>query len=198
MCGCRTTKSGIGRSTELRNRTAGITSTGYGIAYIRSALSPRDAKATANILKRAVPRLEASDAPQVTVAVIPGDAKRDKFVRFSLSTKDHETIELHCCESLSGKYGVPRDMMPEPSDQTIKLRFSSGLEKEVSAEDIVKAREDFRVAVVVRPDDTPFEVIAVMTTGGATWTIRGVFGRRSARRTISLRTRSITRLRPAC
>ena len=153
--------------TELRNRTAGITSTGYGIAYMRLALSPRDAKATANLLKRAVPRLEASDAPKVTVAVIPGDAKRDKFVRFSLSTKDHGTIEPHCCESLSGKYGPPRDMMPEPPDQIIKLHFSSGLEKEVSAEDVVKAGEDFRVAVVVRPDDTPFEVIAVMTTGGA-------------------------------
>ena len=153
--------------TDLRNRTSGISSPGYGIAYIRSALSPRDAKAAANLLKRAVPRLEASDAPQVAVAMIPGDEKRDTFVRFSLSTKDHGTVEFHCCESLSGKYGIPRDMTPEPPDQTIKLRFSSGSEKEVSAEDVIKAGEDFRVAVVVRPDDTPFEVIAVMTTGGA-------------------------------
>jgi len=153
--------------TELRNRTAGIPASGYGIAYIRSALSPRDAKATANLLKRAVPRLEASDAPQVAVAMIPGDAKRDKFVRFSISTKDHGAVEFHCCESLYGKYGVPRDMMPESPDQIIKLQFSSGSEKEVSAEDVLKAGEDFRVAVVARPDDTPFEVISVMTTGGA-------------------------------
>ena len=59
---------------ELRNRTSNISSPGYGIAYIRSALSPRDAKAVTNLLKRAVPRLEASDAPQVAVAIIPGDA----------------------------------------------------------------------------------------------------------------------------
>lgn len=152
---------------DLRNRTGGIPASGYGIAYIRSALSSRDAKATANLLKRAVPRLDASDAPQVAVAMIPGDAKRDKFVRFSISTKDHGTVEFHCCESVSGKYGVPHDMMPEPPDQIIKLQLSSGSEKEVSAEDVIQAGEDFRVAVVVRPDDTPFEVISVMTTGGA-------------------------------
>jgi hypothetical protein len=185
--------------TQLRNRTAGISSSGYGIAYIRSALSPRDAKATSNLLKRAVPRLEASDAPQIAVAMIPGDAMPDKFVRFSLLTKDHGTVEFHCCESLSGKYGVPRDMMPEPPGQFTKLRFSSGSEKEPSAEDIVKPGEDFRVAVVVRPDDTPFEVITVMTTGGAKQLDNpGAFVRRLARRTISSRTRLITKRRLAC
>jgi hypothetical protein len=153
--------------TELRNRTAGIPSSGYGIAYIRSALSPRDAKAAANLLKRAVPRLEASDAPQMAVAMIPGDAKRDSFVRFSITTEDQGTVEFHSCESLSGKYGVPRDMLPKPQDQIIELQFSSGSEKEVSAEDVIKVGEDFRVAVAVHPDNTPFEVIAVMPTGGA-------------------------------
>ena len=152
---------------ELRNRTSNISSSGYGIAYIRSALSPRDAKAVTNLLKRAVPRLEASDAPDVAVAIIPGDAKRNTFVRFSLSTRDHGSVEFHSCASVSGKYGVPRDMTPEPRDQIIKLRSSSGSEKELSAEDVIKTPEDFRVAVVVRRDDTPFEVIAVMTAGGA-------------------------------
>ena len=152
---------------ELRNRTSNISSSGYGIAYIRSALSPRDAKAVTNLLKRAVPRLEASDAPDVAVAIILGDAKRDTFVRFSLSTRDHGSVEFHSCASVSGKYGVPRDMTPEPHDQIIKLRSSSGSEKELSAEDVIKTPEDFRAAVVVRRDDTPFEVIAVMTTGGA-------------------------------
>jgi hypothetical protein len=185
---------------QLRNRTEGISSPGYGIAYIRSVLSPRDAKATANLLKRAVPRLEASDAPQVAIAMIPGDAMRDKFVRFPLSTKDHETVEFHCCEPLSGKYVIIRDMMPEPPDQITKLRFSSGSEKAVSAEDVVKAGEDFRVAVVVRLDDTPFEIIAVMTTGGAKQLDNPGRIREAVReaRTISSRTRSITKRRPAC
>jgi hypothetical protein len=33
------------------------------------------------------------------------------------------------------------------------------------AEDVVKEVEDFRVAIVIRPDDTPFEVLTVMPTG---------------------------------
>jgi hypothetical protein len=153
--------------TELRNRTSSISAPGYGIAYIRSALSARDAKAITNLLKRAVPRLDASDSPDVAVAMIPGDAKRDQFVRFSLSTEDHGTVEFHSAASLSGKYGVPRDMTPEPCDQIIKLRLSSGSEKELSAKDVIKTPEDFRVAVVVRPDKAPFEIGTVMTTGGA-------------------------------
>ena len=108
-----------------------------------------------------------TDAPQVAVAIIPSDAKRDTFVRFSLSTRDHGTVEFHSCASVSGKYGVLRDMTPEPYDQITKLRFSSGLEKELSAEEVVKTPEDFRVAVVVRLDNTPFEVITVMRIGGA-------------------------------
>jgi hypothetical protein len=151
---------------ELKNRTSGISSPGYGIAYIRTALSPRDAKAVSNLVRRAVSRFQDHDAPQVTVALIPSDAKRDTFVRFSISTNDYGTVEFHCAVSLSGKYGVPQDMSPEPYDQLIKLRFSSGLETELPAEDVVKGVEDFRVAIVIRPDDTPFEVLTVMTTGG--------------------------------
>lgn len=151
---------------ELRNRTSGIFSPGYGIAYIRSPLSPRDAKAVSHLVKRAVPRLQDPDAPQVAVALVPNDAKRDTFVRFSVSTKDYGTVEFHCAASLSSQYGVPHGMSPEPCDQIIKLRFSSGLQKEQTAEDIIRAVDDFRVAVVVRPDDTPFEVVTVMSTGG--------------------------------
>jgi hypothetical protein len=153
--------------TELKERTSSISSPGYGIAYIRSALSSSDAKAVTNLLKRAVPRLAASDAPEIAVALIPGDAKCNAFVRFSLSTKNHGRVEFHSCASVSGKYGVPREMTPEPHNQIAKLRFSSGDEKKLSAEEVVKTPEDFRVAVVVHPDDTPFEVITVMTTGGA-------------------------------
>ena len=151
---------------ELKNRTSIISSRGYGIAYIRSPLSHRDAKAITNILKRAVPRLQDPDGPQMTVALIPSDAKRDTFVRFAISMKDHGTVEFHSAVSPSGMYGVPHGMNFEPYDQIIKLRYSSGLEKELPAEDVVKAAEDFRVAVVSRPDDTPFEVVSVMTTGG--------------------------------
>jgi len=144
---------------ELKRRTSGISSPGYGIAYIRTALSPRDAKAVSNLVKRAVPRFQDHDAPQVTVALIPSDAKRDTFVRFSILTKDNGTVEFHCAVSLSGKYGVPHDMSPEPYDQIVVQRFSSGLETELSAEDVIKEMEDFRVAIVIHPDHTPFEVL---------------------------------------
>jgi hypothetical protein len=40
----------------------------------------------------------------------------------------------------------------------MRLRFSSGQEKDLSAENVVKMAEDFRVAVVIYPDDTPFDL----------------------------------------
>lgn len=151
---------------ELRNRTSGIFLPGYGIAYISSALNHRDAKAVAHLVKRAVRRFQDSDSPQVTIALIPSDGRRDEFVRFSIATKDHAKVEIHSAASLSGMYGVPHDMVPEPYDQLIKLRFSSGVERELSAEEVVKSIEDFRVAVVIFSSDMIFDVVTVMITGG--------------------------------
>jgi hypothetical protein len=148
---------------ELRNRTSGISSPGYGIGYISSALSHRDAKTVTHLVRRAARRFEDQDAPQIAIAIVPSDAKRNSFVRFSISTKDHEAVEFHSCASVSGTYGVPLGMTPEPYDQNIELRFCSGLEKKLSAEDVIKTAEDFRVAVVIHPDDTPFEVVTIMT-----------------------------------
>jgi hypothetical protein len=117
-------------------------------------------------VKRAVRRFQDFDAPQVAVALIPSDGKRDEFVRFSIAAKDHAKVEFHSAASLSGMYAVPRDMVPEPYDQVIKLRFSSGVEKELSAEEVVEAIEDFRVAVVIYSSDMIFDVVTVMITGG--------------------------------
>jgi hypothetical protein len=91
---------------ELRNRTSGIFLPGYGIAYISSALNHRDAKAVAQLVKRAVRRFQDFDAPQVAVALIPSDGKRDEFVRFSIAAKDHAKVEFHSAASWSRSHTI--------------------------------------------------------------------------------------------
>ncbi len=112
-------------------------------------------------------RFQGPDAPEVAIAFIPSDPNPGEFVRFSFVTRDHAKVEVHSSASLSGMYGTISSMRPDPDDQMIRLRFSSREEKDLSAENVVKTAEDFRVAVVIYPDDTPFEIVTAMPTGGA-------------------------------
>lgn len=152
---------------ELRSRTSNISLPGQGIAHVNNNLNHRDAKVVARLVHRAVRRFADSDAPDRTVALIPSDAERSKFVRFSISTKDYAKVEFHSCVSSSGKYGTPEGMFPEPYDQTTCFRFSSGVEIEVLAGNVTKRTDDFRVAIVVYPGDAPFEILTAMLTGAA-------------------------------
>jgi hypothetical protein len=152
---------------DLRSRTSNISEPGFGIAYIGFGFDHREAKAVTHLVRRAVQRFQDPDAPEVAIALIPNDPNRREFVRFSFGTKDKAKVEVHSSASLSGMYGTISTMRPDPDDQMTGLRFSSGREKQLSAANVVKAAEDFRVAVVTYPDDTPFEVVMAMPTGRA-------------------------------
>jgi len=152
---------------DLRSRTFNISEPGFGIAYIGFGFDHREAKAVTHLVRRAVQRFQDPDAPEVAIALIPNDPNRREFVRFSFATKDHAKVEVHSSASLSGMYGTIGTMRPDPDDQMTGLQFSSGREKQLSAANVVKAAEDFRVAVVTYPDDTPFEVVMAMPTGPA-------------------------------
>jgi hypothetical protein len=143
---------------QLRSKTSNIPQPGFGIAYIGSGFDHREAKAVTHLVKRAVQRFQDPDASEVATALIPSDPNRREFVRFSFATKDHAKVEVHSSASLSGIYGTISSMRPDPDDQMMRLRFSSGQEKDLSAENVVKMAEDFRVAVVIYPDDTPFDL----------------------------------------
>jgi hypothetical protein len=124
-------------------------------------------KAVTQLVKRAIRRFKDSDAPEVAIALIPNDPNRREFVRFSFATNQHTKVEVHSSASLGGAYGILRSMRPDPDDQMIRLRFASRQEKEISSERVVKTLEDFRVAVAIYRDHTPFEIISAMPAGGA-------------------------------
>ena len=154
--------------TELDRRAAGMAGTpvrGQAIAYIDGRLTPGEAKTVMRLAKRAAARFAAGDAPDVVIALIPKDANPFSFVRFSISTKDHKKVEFHCCASARGKYGTPNGLVPEPHDQKIRLRFSSGTEKTLPAHQVVKWSDDFHVAVVIYPHDKPLKVLTATFTG---------------------------------
>jgi hypothetical protein len=151
---------------DLRSRTSNIWEPSCGFAYIGRGFDHREAKAVTHLIKRAVCRLQDRDAPDVAIALIPRDPTRREFVRFSFATKECGKVEVHSSASFSGRYGIISGTRPDPDDQMIRLRFASGHEKELSAEKVVKTDEDFRVAVAIYRDHTPFEVVTAMPAGG--------------------------------
>jgi hypothetical protein len=152
---------------ELNKRASKIALSGQGFAYVNDNLGHRTAKMVMNLAGRALKRFAQADAPKSIIALVPRDPDRSKFVRFSISTKDQSKVEFHSCVSLSGKYGTPNGMTPEPYEQMTRLRFSSGEEKEVLAGSVVKATDDFQVAIVIEPAEAPFQVLTAMLTGSA-------------------------------
>ncbi len=58
-------------------------------------------------------------------------------------------------------------MSPEPYDQVTQLRFSSGKTKDVRARNTMTLKDDFRVAIVLQPDNRPFHLLATTATGMA-------------------------------
>lgn len=153
---------------ELTRRAKNLSAPGRGITYFKDSLSARDAKVVMQLLKRALSRFGDPDPPKRIVALIPRDAEYGEFVKFSISTKEHVPVEVHSCVSATGKYGIPMDMRPEPTSQIVRLRFSSGGEKESVPEDCLTWNDDFRVAIVGYPDPEPFEFVATMQTGKLT------------------------------
>ena len=79
-------------------------------------------------------------------------------MKFSIAVKENTAVEFHSCVAATGKYGIPMDMRPEPTAQTVRLRFSSGGEGEIVAEDCLTWNDDFRVAIVGYPDLEPLRV----------------------------------------
>jgi hypothetical protein len=151
---------------ELRKRVQSLAGRGRGIAYVSDGLTARDAKVVMRLLKRALSRFDDIDAPDRVVALVPRDPDYGEFVKFSLAIKDHLTVEIHSCAAGTGKYGIPMDMRPDPTDQTTLLRFSSGGEDKIATDDFLRWNDGFRAAVVACPDPAPFEVMAMMQTGG--------------------------------
>ena len=153
---------------KLRQRTANISLPGQGMAYLKDNLSDRDAKFVVALLKRGLSRFADSDAPERVVPLVPSQPDYGKFVRFSFSTDEYQSVEFHSCLSTAGKYGTPNGMFPEPFAQTMRLRFSPiGDEKDFPAHQVMTRRDDFRVAIVAEPDDEPFDLMLAMPTGGA-------------------------------
>ena len=153
---------------ELRRRAADIALPGKGIAYVAGTFNHRDAKTVTNLARRSLSRFSAEDAPERTVALVPNDPVPGQFVRFRISTKEHSAVEFHCAVSKTGTYGSPFGMFPDPPSQKIRLNFSSGETKEVSADKVLDWDDDFRGAIVIQPSDSSFDVIGAMPTGGAT------------------------------
>ena len=153
---------------KLRQRTANISLPGQGMAYLKDSLSDRDARFVVALLKRGLSRFADSDAPKCVIALIPSEPDYGKFVRFSFSTDQHQSVEIHSCVSTTGKYGTPNGMFPEPFAQTMRLRFSpNGDEKDFPAHQVMTRLDDFRVAIVAEPHDEPFDLMLAMPTGGA-------------------------------
>lgn len=152
---------------ELRKRAKNITTHGKGFAYVSRDFTSRDAKHVTQLLRRALLRFQESNAPARSVAVVPAIPNYSQFVRFSLSTSEHSTIEIHSCLSASGKYGLPMGFHLQPYIQSTKIRFSTGEEKDLPARNILTMTDDFRVGVVLQADDKPFRYLATAPTGGA-------------------------------
>jgi hypothetical protein len=153
---------------KLRQRTANISLSGQGMAFLKDGLSDRDAKFVVALLKRGLSRFAGSDAPERVVAFIPSQPDYSKFVRFSFSTDEYQSVEFHSCVSTTGKYGTPSGMFPEPFAQGIRLRFwPNGDAQEFPAHQVITRRDDFRVAIVAEPDDDLFDLTLAMPTGGA-------------------------------
>ena len=152
---------------ELRKRTSRLSGCGMGIAHVGEIMSNRDAKLAVQLLKRALKRFDDSDPPDIAVALVPKNAERERFVRISLTIRGNKNVEFHSCVSATGRYAVPSGMSPEPDSQLIKLTFSSGETEELPAHDVMEPSDDFRVAIAAYPDETDFEIMSAVPTGGA-------------------------------
>ncbi|SRR5581483_6571109 len=153
---------------QLEQRASNITHCGKGIAYIDGTFAHRDAKIITNLLERALARLSAKNPPEKIVVLVPNDPDYKKFVRFAISTKQHAAVEFHCCRSLSGKYGNPDGLTPDPYDQITRIYFSpERREEEVAARNVMTLRGCFRAAMVVEPSDHPFKILLVAPVGPA-------------------------------
>jgi hypothetical protein len=152
---------------DLRKRSAGLSGSGMGIAHVSATMSHKDAKMTVQLLKRPLKRLADQDAPDMAVALLPKEADRKQFVRFSLSTRDDKVAEFHSHVSTTGLYALPSGMYPEPDSQVIELKFSSGRTKKAPAHTVLEASDDFRVAIAIHPSEGAFEIVSAMPTGAA-------------------------------
>ena len=102
------------------------------------------------------------------VALIPDEPNYRKFVRFSFSNREYQSVEFHSCVSATGKYGTPSGMLPEPFAQAMSLRLSpDGNVKETFTHHAITRRDDFHVAIVAKPSTDPFNLLLAMPTGGA-------------------------------
>ena len=154
---------------ELKQRCSGISLPGQGVAYVNSTFNHRDAKAVVNLLRRALGRFADKDAPAKVVALIPADPDYRRFVRFSISTRDHAAVEFHCCVSETGKYPTLDGLFPEPYGQMVRLHLSpDNSERKIPARKLMGSRSATRVAIVIEADERPFDVLFTMLTRGAT------------------------------
>lgn len=144
---------------DLRSRTANIEQTGQGIAYIHDDFSERDAKKVVQLLKRGLKRFEDGDSPDIVVALVPRSPNRKQFVRFSVATGRHGTVEFHSCVSLTGIYGSPDSIYANPFEQQVTQYFSFGTERTALAGTFLQPNETFLVAIVVSKNSDRFSLI---------------------------------------
>jgi hypothetical protein len=152
---------------DLRKRSTGLSGSGMGIAHVGMSRCHKDEKLTVQLLKRALKRFDDSDAPDVVVALVPKDADRSQFVRFSLLARDGKVIEFHSCLSTTGRYQVPSGTYPDPDTRLVELRFSSGRTKGVPAHTVIEFSDDFRLALAVHSNQSEFEIVSAIPTGAA-------------------------------
>ena len=150
---------------DLGSRTANIEQTGQGVAYIHEDFSERDSKIAVQLLKRGLKRFEGGDAPDVIVALVPLNPDRREFVRFSMATGKHGTVEFHSCVALTGTYGSPGGIYADPFEQQVVQYFSSGTMRTALAGAFLRPNETFLMAIVVSKHPDRFTLLT------ATWAL---------------------------
>lgn len=147
----------------LSNRAKDIQQPGRGMAFAGAEVSDLHLKKITLLLSRSLGRFADNDAPNEIVALIPEDPNFSQFVRFTISTKDHQRVEIHSFVSSTDTYALPFSVEPHTDDQSVEMQFSTGEVKLRPGYEFMDGT--FRLAVVAWPENSPFSFVSVAPSG---------------------------------
>lgn len=151
----------------LSVRTKQIGKLGRGMAFASPDVNGRDLKKITLLLIRWLGRFGDPDVPNRIVTLIPKDPDFDRFVHFTISTKDHPRVEVYSYASMSDTYSLPFAVRPHPDDQTVEMRHSSNGVRRAPAYKLIDGEETFRMAILAWPSSDAFSLVSAGPTGPA-------------------------------
>lgn len=150
---------------QLRQRLNGIHANAHAMAWVRSPLEARDAKALVALVRREVKRPDFGMVYKRVLVLIPAQPVYGNFIRFSFDTNEGDRVVVSAVMSQTGKYGWPVVLTPEDYQQEIELVLPDGVVEKRRLREITTFDVNERAAMELSQGDGSFSFLGTAPIG---------------------------------